>query len=110
MASGDHHLNRLRRVCCAVLAACLPLAAAAQSFPSKPIRFLVGFAPGGSTDIVARLLAQKMSESMGQQVVVENRPGAGSNIAAEALAKAPPDGHTILACTTGLFAIQPFLF
>jgi len=51
-----------------------------------------------------------MTESMGQQVVVENRPGAGSNIAAEALAKAAPDGYTILACTTGLFAIQPFLY
>ncbi len=103
-------MKRLVSLAIAAGATCISSAAFAQAFPSKPIRFLVGFAPGGSTDIVARLIAQKMSESIGQQVVVENRPGAGSNIAAEALAKSPPDGHTILACTTGLFAIQPFLF
>ena len=84
--------------------------ASAQNFPTRPIRFLVGFAPGGSTDIVARLIAQKMSETVGQQVVVDNRTGAGGIIAAEILAKAPPDGHTIFACTTGNFAIQPFLY
>jgi tripartite-type tricarboxylate transporter receptor subunit TctC len=82
----------------------------AQPFPSKTIRFLVGFAPGGSTDIVARLIAQEMSKTIGQQVVVDNRPGAGGNIAAELATKAPPDGHTIFACTTGVFAIQPFLY
>ena len=103
-------MKRTFRAMLSAAALCMPVPLAAQTFPSKPIRFLVGFAPGGSTDIVARLLAQKMTESMGQQVVVENRPGAGSNIAAEALAKAPPDGYTILACTTGLFAIQPFLY
>jgi len=84
--------------------------ALAQGFPSKPIRFLVGFAPGGSTDIVARMIAQEMSRTIGQQVIVDNRPGAGGNIAAELTAKAPPDGHTIFACTTGVFAIQPFLY
>jgi tripartite-type tricarboxylate transporter receptor subunit TctC len=82
----------------------------AQQYPVKPIRFLVGFAPGGSTDIVARLLAQKMAESFNQQVVVDNRTGAGGMISAEALAKSPPDGYTIQACTTGMFAIQPFLY
>jgi tripartite-type tricarboxylate transporter receptor subunit TctC len=82
----------------------------AQPFPSKTIRFLVGFAPGGSTDIVARLIAQEMSKTIGQQVVVDNRPGAGGNIAAELATKAPPDGHTLFACTTGVFAIQPFLY
>jgi tripartite-type tricarboxylate transporter receptor subunit TctC len=82
----------------------------AQTFPTKSIRFLVGFAPGGSTDIVARLIAQEMSKSIGQQVVVDNRTGAGGNIAAELASKAPPDGHTIFACTTGVFAIQPFLY
>ncbi len=86
------------------------LPAVAQTFPSKSIRFLVGFAPGGSTDIVARMIAQEMSKSIGQQVVVDNRPGAGGNIAAEIATKAPPDGHTIFACTTGVFAIQPFLY
>lgn len=84
--------------------------AAAQSWPAKPVRFLVGFAPGGSTDIVARLIAQELAKNLGQQVVVDNRPGAGSAIAAELTAKAPPDGHTIFACTTGVFAILPFLY
>jgi tripartite-type tricarboxylate transporter receptor subunit TctC len=81
-----------------------------QGYPSKTVRILVGFAPGGSTDIVARLIAQEMTKNVGQQVVVDNRPGAGGNIAAELASKAPPDGHTLLACTTGVFAIQPFLY
>jgi tripartite-type tricarboxylate transporter receptor subunit TctC len=68
----------------------------AQTFPSKPIRFLVGFPPGNAPDIMARLFAQSMSERLGQQVVVENRPGAASNIAVEATVQAPPDGYTIL--------------
>jgi tripartite-type tricarboxylate transporter receptor subunit TctC len=84
--------------------------ASAQNFPNKSIRFLVGFAPGGSTDILARLIAQKMSENIGQQVVVDNRTGAGGIIAAEVLAKSPPDGYTMLACTTGNFAIIPYLY
>lgn len=85
-------------------------AASAQNFPNKSIRFLVGFAPGGSTDIVARLIAQKMSDNVGQQVVVDNRAGAGGIIAAEILSKAPPDGYTMFACTTGNFAIIPYLY
>jgi tripartite-type tricarboxylate transporter receptor subunit TctC len=103
----------MRKVFCLGAALALALATAptwAQNFPTKPIRFLVGFAPGGSTDIVARLIAQKLTESLGQQVVVDNRTGAGGIIAAEVLAKSPPDGHTILACTTGNFAILPYLY
>ena len=84
--------------------------ASAQSFPNKTIRILVGFAPGGSTDIVARLIAQKMTDNVGQQVVVDNRPGAGGIIAAEILSKSPPDGYTMFACTTGNFAIIPYLY
>jgi tripartite-type tricarboxylate transporter receptor subunit TctC len=84
--------------------------ASAQNYPSKSIRFLVGFAPGGSTDIVARLIAQKMTDTLGQQVVVDNRAGAGGIIAAEILAKSPPDGYTMFACTTGNFAIIPYLY
>jgi len=88
----------------------LAAAASAQSFPNKTIRILVGFAPGGSTDIVARLIAQKMTDNVGQQVVVDNRPGAGGIIAAEILSKSPPDGYTMFACTTGNFAIIPYLY
>ena len=68
----------------------------AQSYPAKPIRILVGFAPGGGTDIMARVVAAKMSESMKQQVIVENRPGANANIAAKLAAEAPADGYTVL--------------
>ncbi|MDB5811413.1 MAG: hypothetical protein JWN94_3535 [Betaproteobacteria bacterium] len=84
--------------------------ASAQTFPNKPIRILVGFAAGGSTDIVARLVAQELTKSLGQQVLVDNRPGAGGNIAAELTARAAPDGYTLFACTTGVFAIQPYLY
>ncbi|MBX9778251.1 MAG: tripartite tricarboxylate transporter substrate binding protein [Xanthobacteraceae bacterium] len=85
-------------------AAALPLAslpfcsrlASAQPYPSRPVRIIVGFAPAGASDIAARLMAQWLSERMGQQFVVENRPGAGSNIATEAVVRSPPDGYTLL--------------
>ncbi|APV48621.1 hypothetical protein BWI17_02325 [Betaproteobacteria bacterium GR16-43] len=78
-----------------LLAACVSLSAAAQTFPSKPVKMVVGFPPGGGTDILARIVAQKLSETWGQQVVVENRPGASATIGANVVAKAPPDGYTI---------------
>jgi len=97
------------KIAVALMLACSAGSVFAQAFPSKQIRFLVGFAPGGSTDIVARMIAQEMTKNIGQQVVVDNRPGAGSVIATEVMIKSPPDGHTIMACTTGIFAILPFI-
>jgi tripartite-type tricarboxylate transporter receptor subunit TctC len=71
----------------------------AQTYPTKPVRLVVGFAAGGGTDIIARLTAQWLSERLGQQFVIENRPGAGTNIATEAVVKSPPDGYTLLMVT-----------
>ncbi len=73
-----------------------------QSYPAKPIRMLVGFAPGGSTDTISRLITPRLSERLGQQVIVENRPGAAGNIAAEQAAKAAPDGYTVLMASASL--------
>src|SRR5882762_9911593 len=82
---------------------------AAQSYPSRPIRFIVGFTPGGGVDINARLLAARMSELFGQQVIVENKPGAGTNIANEYVAKSAPDGYTLL-FNSSAFAINLALY
>jgi tripartite-type tricarboxylate transporter receptor subunit TctC len=70
--------------------------ASAQIYPARPVRLIVGFAPGGVFDIVARLMGQWLSERLGQQFVIENRPGAGGNIGTEAVVHAPPDGYTLL--------------
>jgi tripartite-type tricarboxylate transporter receptor subunit TctC len=79
-----------------ILALALPATVLAQNYPTKPIRFIVGFAPGGGNDIAARLMAPKLSEALGQPVIVENRPGAGTNIAQETVARSAPDGYTLL--------------
>ncbi len=89
-----------------------PLAAAqsaAQSFPNKPIRFVVPFPPGGGNDILARALAPKMSEILGQQVVIDNRAGAGGNIGADFVAKSPPDGYTIVIASNQV-TMNPWIY
>jgi tripartite-type tricarboxylate transporter receptor subunit TctC len=84
-------------------------APAAQDYPVKPIRFLVGFTPGGSSDSVARIVGQRLAARFGQQVVVDNRGGASGNIAAELVAKSAPDGYTLLLATPGSMTIAPVL-
>ncbi|MFL6563947.1 MAG: tripartite tricarboxylate transporter substrate binding protein [Burkholderiales bacterium] len=82
----------------------------AEPYPVRPIRMIVGFAPGGGTDLTARPVAQKLSELLGQQVIVENRPGAAGNIATEQVARAAPDGYTLLMGTIAALAINPGLY
>ena len=80
----------------AVAVSLVPALATSQTYPDKPIRLVIGFAPGGAVDFVARLFGQKLTETLGQPVVIENRPGAATAISAERVAKAPPDGYTLL--------------
>src|SRR5499425_2187777 len=102
----------MKRLCLAVALATFALhagGAVAQTYPNKPIRIVVPFVAGGAVDMLARMLGAKLSESLGQPVIVENRPGAGGNVAADAVAKSPPDGYTILQNTNGQ-AISPSLY
>jgi tripartite-type tricarboxylate transporter receptor subunit TctC len=88
-----------------VALAAAPAQAQAQDYPTRPVRVLVGYAPGGGMDTIARVVAPKLSEALGQQFVVENRPGASGGVAAEALVKSPPDGHTLMLAESGTLAL-----
>ncbi|MGA0569141.1 Bug family tripartite tricarboxylate transporter substrate binding protein [Variovorax sp. VNK109] len=90
--------------------AAAPAPAMAQAFPSKPIRIVVPYPPGGSSDIIARAISQGLSEALGQSVIVENKPGANGNLGAEFVARAAPDGHTVLLCDVGALAISPSVY
>jgi tripartite-type tricarboxylate transporter receptor subunit TctC len=94
----------------AALAAAAPLAAGAQDYPSRPIKLVVPFGPGTTTDIVARIYAEAMAKPLGQAIVVENKAGAGGNIGSDLVAKAQPDGYTIVMGTVGTHAINPGLY
>ncbi len=105
---------RITHLACLLAAALLAQPAAAQTFPAKPVRIIVPFGAGGVADLTARTVAQKLGESLGQPVVIENKPGAGGVVAGDTVAKAEPDGHTLLlmsngtAVSAGLFKSLPF--
>ena len=104
-----HRVSNLFAVLAATGAAFLPATAPAQQYPVKPVRMILPFPPGGPTDLQGRTIAQKLGEQMGQQVVPENRPGAGGNVGLEVAAKAPPDGYTIV-LSSSVIASAPSLY
>ena len=99
-----------RRAACALAFAVVSVAALAQSYPAKPVRMVIGLPPGGGSDPMARVLAQRLTVMWGQPVVVDNRPGANTIIATEIVAKAPPDGHTLLFGFDHSFTLNPHMY
>src|SRR2546425_1815160 len=94
----------------AVASSLVPRNALAQAYPVRPVTLVMRFPPGGGNDALGRMVADKMSKSLGQQIVVENRGGAGGTIATRAVARSAPDGYTILLAYTGTLAINPSLY
>ena len=103
-------MARIPRLVVLLFASLLASAAFAQPYPNKPIKIIVPFAPGGATDLIARAVGQKLTESMGQPVIVENRTGASGMLGADLVAKAAPDGYTLLMASTAEIAINPSLY
>jgi tripartite-type tricarboxylate transporter receptor subunit TctC len=104
------HFGRLAGAAACALLVAAATAASAQTYPSRQITLVVPFAPGGPADFLGRLIGQKMGEDLGQQIVVDNRPGANTIIAAQAVAKASPDGYTLLMAIDGTLVMNPFLY
>src|SRR3989338_10021747 len=102
-------MNKINKLCIAIALAGVTAAAQAQNYPTRAVRLVVPSSPGGGTDISARLLAPQLTQFLGQQVVVENRPGAGTMIGGEAVARAAPDGYTLLMGISTL-AINPAIY
>jgi tripartite-type tricarboxylate transporter receptor subunit TctC len=100
----------MKRIALAFIAALLSASAAAQTYPAKPVRFVVPFPPGNAGDLMARMLAEKMTASMKQSIIVDNRPGAAGNIGAEHAAKSPADGYTVLIAASGIVTANAFLY
>src|SRR5947207_12102715 len=98
-------MRTIRTILAVLLAAALP--AAAQDYPTKPVRIIVGYAAGGGNDIIVRVMTPEMQKGLGQPVIVENKPGAQSIIAAETVARAPADGYTLLMGPSGPMTINP---
>jgi tripartite-type tricarboxylate transporter receptor subunit TctC len=109
MYFGNKRIEVICRVCLAALGATVTLPAMAQTYPVKPIRFIVPFAPGGGTDLIARTIGQRLTAALGQPVVVDNRAGAGGVIGADLVAKAAPDGYTLMMGSPGPLTINPNL-
>ena len=107
------HISKLGKKIALIAGALLFIASPitnAQNWPTKPIKLIIPFAAGGTTDILGRLLAQQLSKDLGQNVVVENKPGAGGNIAAEFVAQSPADGYTIMLASGSMLTVNPNLY
>jgi tripartite-type tricarboxylate transporter receptor subunit TctC len=100
----------MKRILAALFAAAVASAAFAQAWPTKPIRFIVPYPPGGTSDILARTIGEKLGTALGQTIVVENKPGANGNVGADYVAKASPDGYTFLLADIGAIAISPSVY